>query len=95
MLPDRKSVFVAGVCSGAFVAIRWRPVLKRGLQWGLDASERLKVLAVRGAENVSDVLYEVQSERNDGRLKPIATSDVALNGHLSPPTERAASTSAY
>ncbi|MGH9125730.1 MAG: hypothetical protein ACRDZ8_13535 [Acidimicrobiales bacterium] len=95
MLLNRKSVFVAGICSGAFVAVRWRTVLKRGLQWSLDASERLKVLAVRGAENVSDVLYEVQSERADGRLRPIATSDVALNGHVSPPTERATSTSAY
>jgi Protein of unknown function (DUF5132) len=58
----RPAVFVAGICCGAAVASRWRPLAKRAIVAGVVGGEMVKTGAARMAENLSDVTAEALSE---------------------------------
>jgi hypothetical protein len=58
----RKTTFLAGLCSGAIVAVNWRTLLKKTLIVGMLGEAKLKTSMVRGYETVSDIAHEARWE---------------------------------
>ena len=54
--------FLVGLSSGALLITRGRVLLKGGIKVGLRSGLKLREIAVRGAENLSDVTQEAVSE---------------------------------
>jgi hypothetical protein len=54
--------FLVGLSSGALLIARGRVLLKGGIKVGLRSGVKLREMAVRGAENLSDVTQEAVSE---------------------------------
>ena len=59
---NRGTAFVVGLSSGALLVVRGRALLKGGIKVGLRSGLKLREIAVRGAENLSDVTQEAMSE---------------------------------
>ncbi len=60
--PDKKVVFVVGVCSGVLLSANWRTVLKFSTKTAMRGVGRVQRLAVKSAENISDVAHQARSE---------------------------------
>ena len=59
---NRGMAFLVGLSSGALLITRGRVLLKGGIKVGLRSGLKLREIAVRGAENLSDVTQEAVSE---------------------------------
>jgi hypothetical protein len=59
---NRGTAFLVGLSSGALLIARGRVLLKGGIKVGLRSGLKLREIAVRGAENLSDVTQEAVSE---------------------------------
>jgi hypothetical protein len=84
VLGGRKTAFVAGAASTAVVVLRWRPLLRQTVKWCVDGSERFKVAATRGIENLADVVYEARQEVAHDRRGREATADAPTEADASP-----------
>jgi hypothetical protein len=58
----RRGVFLVGLSSGAFVAAKGRTILKGGIKIAVRSGFKLRQVAARSAENLSDVVAEAVSE---------------------------------
>jgi len=77
-----KAAFFAGICSGAVLVTKWRPILKQGVKSGIQGSAKVREVCVKAMENVSDVAYEVRSELglNGFEAEPPRESEAKSNG---------------
>jgi hypothetical protein len=58
----RRRAFLVGLSSGALVAVNGRTILKGGVKLAVRSGFRLRQIAARSAENLSDVVAEAVSE---------------------------------
>jgi hypothetical protein len=59
---NRATAFLVGLSSGVLVVAKGRDLLKGGIKAGVRSGLKLREMAVRGAENLSDVTQEAVSE---------------------------------
>ena len=59
---NRGTAFLVGLSSGALMVMKGRVLLKGGIKVALRSGLKLREIAVRGAENLSDVTQEAMSE---------------------------------
>ena len=84
MAAGRSIAFLTGVCSGAALLARWRPLAKEGVKAGMRAQAKLQELAVKGVEMLRDVTEEARWELSaDGRREEgTARGAQGANGDL-------------
>jgi hypothetical protein len=59
---NRGTAFLVGLSSGVLIVAKGRVLLKGGVKAGIRSGLKLREMAVRGAENLSDVTQEAVSE---------------------------------
>jgi len=66
MAVPKYGTFMLGLCAGAGIAAKWRPLLRMSVKHGIAETAHLSRSALRYAEDLSDLIHEARFEAGNG-----------------------------